>query len=101
MPSQEVPAAASLEPAPSSGSSAPADLFVRAALARPPGEIAEVVVGLHAGGQAEFAARIVTAAVTTWPVPEVTALALALLAADPSGAAAAGAVPPQRPPAAR
>ncbi|MEU8436890.1 helix-turn-helix transcriptional regulator [Streptomyces sp. NPDC029216] len=62
----------------------PVDVLVRAAVTRPPAEIAALVAGLQAGGQAAFAARIVEEAVRTRGVADVTALALALLAIDPA-----------------
>ncbi|MEV0993059.1 helix-turn-helix transcriptional regulator [Streptomyces sp. NPDC049949] len=60
------------------------DVFVRAAVSRPPAEIADLVAGLQVLGEGEFAARIVQMAAGTRSVADVTALALALLAADPA-----------------
>ncbi|MGW1643168.1 hypothetical protein [Streptomyces lavendulae] len=74
-------------PSPDAAGSAPVDIFdvfVRAAVARPPAEIADLVAGLQVLGEGEFAARIVRSAAGTRSVADVTALALALLAADPA-----------------
>ncbi|MEV7547461.1 helix-turn-helix transcriptional regulator [Streptomyces sp. NPDC089915] len=86
-PAPRAPAPGSLPaaraPAPQEAAS-PVDVLVRAAVTRPPAEIAALVAGLQAGGQAAFAARIVEEAVRTRGVADVTALALALLATDPA-----------------
>ncbi|MGW6945117.1 hypothetical protein ACWGF3_39735 [Streptomyces xanthophaeus] len=84
---EPAPAPAPLpDPAPEPGVERPSlvDIFVGAAVSRPPAEIADLVAGLQFLGEDEFAARIVAAAVGPRSVAEVTALALALLAADPA-----------------
>ncbi|MFF3650694.1 hypothetical protein ACFYXV_18910 [Streptomyces sp. NPDC002181] len=67
----------------------PEDAFLQAAARRPPGDIAAVVAGLRVKGQAAFAARLVQETVRARSVADVTALALALLDADPTPPTAA------------
>ncbi|MEU3906228.1 hypothetical protein AB0F20_20685 [Streptomyces goshikiensis] len=74
----------------------PAEAFVQAVADWPPGDIATVVLSVRAKGHTEFAARLVQEAVKTRSVPDVTALALALLDAGPAPAAE-GTVPHQVP----
>ncbi|MFB7207537.1 hypothetical protein ACFCZQ_35960 [Streptomyces virginiae] len=62
------------------------DVLVQAAVTRPPAEIAALVTGLKAGGEAGVAARIVQEAASSRSVADVTALALALLAQVPAPA---------------
>ncbi|MFE1793314.1 hypothetical protein ACFW7J_33795 [Streptomyces sp. NPDC059525] len=72
---------------PEDGVPAPEDAFIRAVAGWLPGDIVTVVSGLRDKGRAAFAARIVEEAVATRSVPDVTALALALLDAGPAPAA--------------
>ncbi|MFD7084562.1 hypothetical protein [Streptomyces sp. NPDC059918] len=77
----------------------PEDAFLQAAARRPPGDIAVVVAGLRVKGQAAFAARLVQETVRARSVADVTALALALLDADPTHASSAQPyIPAQSPP---
>ncbi|MFD5883293.1 hypothetical protein [Streptomyces yangpuensis] len=62
------------------------DVLLQAAVTRPPAEIAALVTGLKAGGEAGLASRIVQQAASTRSVADVTALALALLAEVPAPA---------------